>query len=710
MAAYSNSYTQSPEITPPDSLDFLTKRIRKEDDEEVIQRLDRFVYEASTHNVRVQYETEASLNYQYLENDPYTEDELAEFHERGQPPTRRNEIAPVMERLAGQFIQTRQVATFLGRNTPADDPVGQISQDYQRWIDQQNLFEFEEQDMAWDGLVGGVGWLKSYLKANELGQDQEKTCARNPFHIFLDPYSQRYDPNEDAKYICEGAWMDLEDTIELWPDKEDELRDIMATNYGYQGPYWSAIAPSLQNESGVMAHSNIYVDKARKRVRPFEVWYKRKVRVYHLYRDEKLIALPVPLDSKTAKAVVAELGEGVYAEPGYQDRMWVGVFLCHLLIHHDLSPHVTNLFPYIPFYSGRRKNGCPLALSARLVPINEAINKRESKSLALMSNKQIIAEKNAIEDPEEAQAQNARPDGYIEVREGALSGQKVVLKDNLDMGMAQLQLLQEDKDAIRRVSGQGNEAMGMPSEVRSGAGIARKQMMSNLIVTPVHNSLRRTRYLKARLSHAYMKQCLTEEIAFQITDDPNAARTVRITSGHIQAIKERIYDIVITEMKDYAVLREQQVEMLLTALPALAKIGPGAMKLGIALTELREKEGLIKLVDQQTQPPPVQPKISLSMNWNELTAEEKAFLAIQSFQSPELAQFLIKKGADPQFMTEIRADLIKTQIKEGTRATVEKGKLDLQALGTAVEGRIRLRELLDTQKLDEESPTAEENL
>src|SRR6185312_7339625 len=94
-----------------------------------------------------------------------------------------------------------------------------------------------------------------------------------------------------------------------------------------------------------------------------------------------------------------------------------------LLVHHDITPHWHNFFPYVPFYSGMRKNGCPLALTARLVPINEHINKRESKALALMSNRQIIAEKSAIVDRDEATTEIARPDGYLEVEDGALSGQ-----------------------------------------------------------------------------------------------------------------------------------------------------------------------------------------------------------------------------------------------------------------------------------------------
>jgi hypothetical protein len=688
-------------------LDFLVTQARQGDDAENLQRLQRFVVEAATHPVRALYEAESSLNYQYIENDFYTAEELTEFAERGQPPTKRNEIAPIMERIAGQFIQTRQVATFLGRNTPADDAVGALAQDYLRWNDQQNQFEFEEQDLAWDGLIGGVGWLKSYIKTNEMGQPYECVRHVNPYHIFKDPYATRYDPNEDAKYICEGSWMDLEDLVQLFPEKEDEIREIQAGPIANAYPLPNQVASSLENEAltGTLSSLSFAGVGTRKRCRPFEVWYKRKVKVYHLFTADGVLAIPVPLDSKTSREIVRELGSRVSAQASYQDRMYTGVFLADLLIHHDVSAHHTNLFPYTPFYSGIRKNGAPLPISSRLVPINEAINKRESKSLAFMTNRQIIYEKSALEDVDAAQDENAKPDGAIEVRDGAISGQKIIFKDNLDMGQAQLALLQEDKDAIRRVSGQGNESMGMPSEVRSGTGIARKQMMGNLIITPVQNNLRRTRFMKARLSFAYMKQYMTEEMSFQITDDPKSVRTVQMTKGALQALKERTYDLVITEMKDYAVLREQQAEMLLTVLPQLATLGPGMVKLGIQMTEFRDKELLMQMVDQASQKGPEPPKMSLSMTWADLTPAMQAYYALTALQSPELAKDLLGKDADPAFLAKIKAELASTQVREGTRATIERGRLDLSAMQTAIEGRMAIKQLLE--KRQQEPPTAD---
>lgn len=647
------------------------------------------VFSGLTHPVRRAYERDASLDYHFREGDHYTEEELAILAERGQPPTRRNEVAPILERVSGQLLQTRHVPTFLGRNTPADDMIGNLSQDYLRWVDQINLYEFEEQDQINDALTGGVGWIKCEPRRSLSGEMQISLRSRNPFNVFCDPYSTRYDPNEDgeAKFIAEGRWMDLEDAIGTWPEKEMELRRL-AHGHGYKLESWTEVSAGLRNEA-----ESVYVDTTRRRIRPFEVWYKRKVKLFHLFDGDRLIPIPIPLDRTQANALIASLGSRITAKPIYVDRMCVGVFVAGLLIHHDFSPHRTNRFPYIPLYFDRRKNGEPISLCRRLVPINEMIDKLETKALHLLANKQTFAEKNAVEDIEQHQSEKAKPDGYLEFKQGALSGGRVVIKDNLDMGQGHIALLQEAKDAIRRTSGHGNESMGMASEVRSGIGIARKQMMSNFIVMPMMNNLRRSRHLKALLILEYQQQYLTEEIAFQLTDDPNSARTVRFSQADINALKERTYDVVLVETKDWNTVREQQTEMLLTALPQLAQHGAWMVKLGIQLSDLREKDGLLKMIEAQSQPAPVVPKINLSMAWENLTPEMQAFYAFTALQSPELAQSIMQNGDDPAFIKKLQAEIVKTQIKEGTRSQVEGGKVDLSAMQTAMEGMLRSREM-----------------
>ena len=153
--------------------------------------------------------------------------------------------------------------------------------------------------------------------------------------------------------------------------------------------------------------------------------------------------------------------------------------------------------------------------------------------------------------------------------------------------------------------------------------------------------------MKAQLSYEYTKQWLTEEMAFQITDDPNAPRTVQITKNHIKALKGNgSTDLVITETKDFTVLREQQAGNAAPGDSGAGAVGPVYMKLGIQLTELRDKEGLMKMIDEQSQPQPERPKMTIAMDWKEFTPEMKAYIAMTAFQSQELAQVFIQQSED----------------------------------------------------------------
>lgn len=658
-----------------------------EQDSAVIRRLLTFFQSAITHQVWKDWREHAAKDYRFREGDHWDPAELLELRERGQPPTIRNEIKPIIDRVHGQFLQTRQTLTFLARNSPQDDAISQLKQDLHRHVDQQNDYAFHEADITLHGLTGGFGVLELNVRANDDGLKEVFQDAQNPFDFYPDPFSLKPDWS-DAKFVIRAKWMDLDDAIARWPEKEQELRFAVNGNLG-QFVQDFALDARISNE--VQA---LFIDPNRRRIRPVECWYRRKVEVWNIYGPDGISAFSVPLDAKDQAKLKKVLPGTFTAKKQIVDQMWVGIFCAYVLIHHDKSPLLPcNRFPFVPFFADRKVNGEPFGLVRPLVPIQEALNKRESKALNMLSNRRIIAEEAAIKNPSEAQTENAKADGYVEVAPGALSQGKVQFPDNQDVGQAQVALTQMSMAAMPRVSGINDESMGMRTEVRSGVGIARKQQMTNLIVNPVVNNLRRFRRNKARLQDELIELVYTEDMAFQVTDDPNTPRLVQVSRNHLEAMRQRTFDIVIDDAPDYATVREQELDLLFTLWPQIASLGPGMMKVALAMTNLREKDGLMKMLDQASQPPAQQPKMSLALTWADLSPEMQAYLAYSALQAPALAEAILKQGADPAFLTKIKADLAKTQIKEGTRAALERGKLDLTARATQIEGLIRAAEL-----------------
>lgn len=674
--------------TTRDDLQIFSSAPPKESDDVVLTRLHNYFLQAVDHPVWQDWRANAAKDYHFREGDHWTKAELAELAERGQPPTVQNEVKPIIDRVHGQFLMTRQTTTFIGQNSPADDPVANLQADLLRYTDQKTGYEFHESAVALDGLTGGFGVLEVGWKYDNDGYRCIYQRRENPFHMYPDPFSVEADWS-DAKCIQRAKWLDAEDAIQLWPDKESELRAFM---HGHE--YELSVDPGMLNDSNAL-----YLDRSRKRLRPVETWYKRKVKRYVILTQDGALTFTTPLQKDQADQVLKQLPKGAFVtEPTYVDQMWLGVHIGALLIHHDRSPYRHTRFPFVPLFADRKNNGEPFGLARNIVPMNEAINKRKSKALNMLSNRRIIFEKGALQDQERAAIENAKADGQIEVENGALSGGRILFPDNQDIGQAQVMLLQDDKATMPRVSGISDESLGMRTEVRSGAGIARKQAMTSLITNPVVQNLRRFRFERTKLVYEVGKEVYTEEMAFQVTDDPNSVRLIQLTKSDIATIKERKYDLVITDSPDYTTVREQELEMVMQTLPQIATLGPGFGKFVLELTNLRNKKGLQQMLDQMSQPPPTQPKIAMSMKWEELGPEEKAWFALQAFQDPAFAKALLGKNADPAFIARIKGAIAETQIKEGTRAQVERGRVDLTAMMTAIDGMQYKRELDQTDR------------
>ena len=672
---------------PSDQLQIFNGNPPTEDDAAVVTRLHQYFTDAIDHPVWQDYREHASKDYRFREGDQWTAAEKKELAERGQPDTVQNEVKPIIERVHGQFLQTRQTTTFIGRNSPQDDPVANLQADLLKFTDFKSGYEFAESHVMLHGLTGGFGVLEVGAHHDHDGYKCIFQRSENPLVMYPDPFSLEWDWS-DAKYVDRAKWLDVEDAIMLWPKKEQELRAFLH-GHEFELNETFGLDPGLINDANAL-----YLDKARRRLRPVETWYRRKVRKYLILTPDGSQSVTIPIGSDKLKEVKARLPKNAYlTDPIYVDEMWLGVHIGALLIHHDRSPYQHTRFPFVPFFADRKTNGEPFGLARNIVPINEAINKRSSKALNMLTNRRIIHERGALTDAAAAQLENAKSDGVIETEPGALSQNKILFPDNQDIGQAQVVLLQEAKAAMPRVSGISDESMGLRSEVRSGVGIQRKQMMTGLITNPIVQNLRRFRYERTKLVYELQKEIYTEEMTFQITDDPMSVRIVSLTKDDIAIMKERTYDLVITDTPDYATVREQELDMLMNTLPQMAQLGPGVMKFALELTNLRNKKGLQQMLDQLAQPPPQQPKVSLTMAWADMQPEEKAAMAILAFQDPALAQMFLKKGADPAYLAKIKGDIAQTQIKEGTKAQMERGRVDFQAMQTAIEGMMRAREL-----------------
>jgi hypothetical protein len=622
--------------------------------------LDRFFREAVDHPVAINFRKEADLDFQYYEGEQWTETEKGVLRQRNQAPIVENEIKPIIDRLLGQFRRQRTTVKFTGRNSPMDDAFSHGISDLTKHVDQRNEWEFEECDLFNDGLICGRGVGEACITVNELGEPEISVKAEDTFTIFPDPYSRRYDWNLDARYICRAKWMALDDAQLRWPHKKAELAAI--------GDYPSSYGMASMDPQSLRTLHAIYFDDEKRLIRPVEVWYK-KPQKQSLY-----------IKSGQTKDVT---GEEKHYDPDYvvtrtKEQMCAGVFSSGVLIEHQESPYTHNYFPFFPYFAYRKKNGEPMGFVRNLRHPQDEINHRRSRALYLLNNRQTIFEDGAIANKDQWAEENARSDGMLQVELGKFD--KVLRVENNDIGQANMQMMQESKQSMQRISGISSESMGMPSEVRSGVGIARKQAMTDLVVAPVMDNVRRTRRLKLRLVFELIKQFYSGPMMFQVTDDPNITRTVVLSATHFTTLKEQVYDLVVEDATDYLTVRQEQLDTIMTTLPQIMQAGgPAFASIMMSMTDIRGKENLAKQLEAMAQPPPPPPKYNVSIDWKELNPVEKAAFATK-FGMPDLAKVeVMGAGSQAQHVTKGQEDLQKTKMKSVTALQIAREKHGLTA-------------------------------
>jgi hypothetical protein len=122
--------------------------------------------------------------------------------------------------------------------------------------------EGQEPEVARDGAIDGIGGVEIEITQGDQGDPEVSFEIVEPDSFFYDPRSYRADFS-DARYMGVGKWMDLDAAIELFPDKEEELRAV--------GTYSLSLSSNPTGKSAGLPRSG-----SKRLVRLIEIWYKHK--------------------------------------------------------------------------------------------------------------------------------------------------------------------------------------------------------------------------------------------------------------------------------------------------------------------------------------------------------------------------------------------------------------------------------------------------
>ncbi len=270
-------------------------------------------------------------------------------------------------------------------------------------------------------------------------------------------------------------WKDYDDALADYKDNPD-AKDILDTTL--------SSAPSDTYDD--KPKFSLWADKKRKRVRICQIWVKRDDQWYF-----------------------AEYTKG-------------GILKAGASPHKDDKGGGDDELVFQAAYKNRDNE--TFGLVREMIPLQDEINKRRSKSIHLINVHQTTYEEGAVDDIEAYRREKAKPDGTMKVNPGALSsanGPKIVSETRTDLAEAHFKMMQDAKNSID-LKGPNATEMGDKTggaNAASGKAIIASQQGGMTQIGDLMDGLRHMDKQVFRKIWNRIRQYWTAEKWIRVTDD-----------------------------------------------------------------------------------------------------------------------------------------------------------------------------------------------
>lgn len=515
---------------------------------------------------------ESERDRDYRDGKQYTSTELEALKERGQPPIVVNRIKPKIDFLCGYEL-SRRVDPRVTPRTPMHDADASSVQNVLKYVTDDQRYD-RIRSMVWENLlIDGAGGVRVGVKPNRRGEIDVVLERVHWDRMFWDPHSAEQD-FLDASYHGLVRWMDLSDALDEYPNGRDKLE-------------WTMRNVALSDTYDDRPKHKVWADRKRERVRIVQIWFKR--------RGQWLWA-------EFTKGGILVGGPSPYVdENGESD--------CELVFGSSFLNRENERYGIV----------------RQMVPLQDEVNKRRSKSLHYLNTNQIILEDGAVQDIQKFRKQAARPDGVLIVNRGF--GDKIKMESRLDLSAGHQALMQEAKNELDMMGGnvalQGEAAQS----AASGKAIIASQFGGAMEIAPMIDALMDIDARVYRKIWSRIRQFWNAEKWVRVTDDERNIKWVVLNAdpmrlqmiamqnpqlaqsiiGSIGNLSEIDVDITIDDGPDGITPQLEQFQSLveLKKMDANGEIPFRAVV--AAMPNLRNREQVLAAMDEAKQshgPPP----------------------------------------------------------------------------------------------------------
>ena len=503
----------------------------------------------------------------FYDGNQWTHEDAELVRARGQAAIVYNEVKPTIDWLIGTERKTR-VDFFVTAEAPGEQATEDASNKTKllKYLDDSNRAQFERSYAFEDAAKAGVGWIEVGLRGDKSGVPIF-IGAESWRNILWDSQATKRDLS-DARYLFRIKVVDLDVAEAIFPDKKEQLAQCVQTGDDAE------VFRSWLGGSGLIAGLDTFsrddpnldymtakpVDlfNARERVMLIECWSREP------------FANTEPGPFGIADPVTFKIACSVMTEKDMLIEVW--------------SPFKHDRFPFIPVWAYRnRRTGLPYSPILPLIGPQEAKNHRMSRSLYEASANQVWMEEDAfnpeVMDIDELRQELDAPDGTAIFARGALAGNKVRDRDNRGKAQFQMQLAEQDTNAIRMMAGVNGENRGLDTNSISGKAVLAKQEQGSLLTMELFDNALFARQMEGEMTLSLAEQFITEKITvrnatdvgkydYTTLNDPQADGT------YLNDITQRRAIFVVGEQAWKQSFAEAAFESLMQVMTQLAAAAP----------------------------------------------------------------------------------------------------------------------------------------
>ena len=605
-----------------------------------------------------------ALDEDYFDSIQYTESDLAELKERGQPATVYNVIQQSINWVTGAEKRGRTDFKVLPRGKEDSKPAEGKTK-YLKYLSDVNRTPFHRSRAFEDAVKVGIGWLEVGVQDEDDGEPiyDRYESWRN---ILFDSASTEMD-SSDMRYIFRSKWVDEDIAKALFPNRQAQIEDAVvdASLYsyteGHDGDFAMDMAEWDRGHNGAL---NTIITRKRRRVRLIEAWYRLPENVKKV-RGSAFNG-QIFDDKDPRHQEVVGTGKAVLVEKVMM-RTRVAIMTNKDLLWDGPSPYRHNKFKFVPVWGYKRgRDGLPYGMIRSLRDIQDDVNKRMAKALHIISTNKVIMDEGALPDGttmEDFAAEVSRPDAIIVKR----PGKQIELNVDRDLEPAHIDLASRNIAMIQQVGGVTDELLGRATNATSGIAVQKRQEQGSLATSRFFDNLRLAEQMRGELELSLVEQFATEEKQFRITNQRGTPEFVAINDGLPENdITRTKADFVISEADWRATMREaataELVELVSKMPPQVSIV---VLDLIVDNMDIPNRDEIVKRIRAVTG--------QRDPDATEMTPEEQAQMQAaaqaQALQQADIEATLREKIAKA-LKAEAEADRIKAQtIGEKINAT-----------------------------------------